>query len=115
MNDLNAMGHQYEALVIRDLRVYAQPLDARVDSWRDSEGHEVDAVVNVGPHKWGAFEAKLSPEAVDDAAAALLHFKANVDTSRHGEPACLGVITSSGAGGLRQDGVHVIPIVVLGP
>jgi predicted AAA+ superfamily ATPase len=115
MTDLNALGLHYEALVIRDLRIYAQPLDARVESWRDASGHEVDAVVSIGPNKWGAFEVKLSPDAVDEAAAALLHFKANVDTSRHGEPACLGVITSTGAGGLREDGVHVIPIGCLGP
>lgn len=113
--DLNALGLHYEALVIRDLRIYGQLLDARVESWRDSSGHEVDAVVSIGPNKWGAFEVKLSPDTVDEAAAALLHFRANVDTSRHGEPACLGVITSTGAGGLREDGVHVIPIGCLGP
>lgn len=114
-HDFNGLGLHYEALVIRDLRIYAQPLDARVESWRDADGHEVDAIVSVGPNKWGAFEVKLSPDAVDDAAAALLRFKAKVDTSRHGEPACLGVITSTGAGGLREDGVHVIPIGCLGP
>lgn len=115
MHDFNGLGLHYEALVIRDLRIYAQPLDARVESWRDADGHEVDAIVSVGPNKWGAFEVKLSPDAVDDAATALLRFKAKVDTSRHGEPACLGVITSTGAGGLREDGVHVIPIGCLGP
>lgn len=115
MADLNALGLHYEALVIRDLRIYGQPLDARVESWRDASGHEVDAVVSIGPNKWGAFEVKLSPDAVDDAAASLLRFTKNVDTSRHGEPACLGVITSTGAGGLREDGVHVIPIGCLGP
>lgn len=115
MADLNALGLHYEALVIRDLRIYGQSLDARVESWRDASGHEVDAVVSIGPNKWGAFEVKLSPDAVDEGAAALLRFKSNVDTSRHGEPACLGVITSTGAGGLREDGVHVIPIGCLGP
>jgi predicted AAA+ superfamily ATPase len=115
MSDLNALGLHYEALVIRDLRIYAQPFNARVDSWRDSNGNEVDAVVTVGPNKWGAFEVKLSPDAIDEAAASLLRFKANVDTTRHGEPSCLGVITSTGAGGLREDGVHVIPIGCLGP
>ena len=114
-SDLNALGLHFEALVIRDLRVYGQSLDARIDSWRDSNGNEVDAVVTVGPHKWGAFEVKLRPDSVDDAAAALLRFRAAVDTSRHGEPTCLGVITSTGAGGLRDDGVHVIPIGCLGP
>ena len=31
-------------------------------------------------------------------------------TDRHGEPAVLGVITSAGYAGRREDGVHVIPI-----
>jgi uncharacterized protein len=115
MKDPNALGLHFEALVIRDLRIYSQLLNARVDTWRDSNGNEVDAVVTVGPNKWGAFEIKLSPNAVDEGAASLLRFKAGVDTSRHGEPGCLGVITSTGAGGLRKDGVHVIPIGCLGP
>lgn len=115
MSDINALGLHFEALVIRDLRVYAQLLDGRIDSWRDSNGHEVDAVVTVGPNRWGAFEVKLSPDAVDEAATSLLRFAAKVDTSRHGEPSCLGVITSTGAGGRRDDGVHVIPIGCLGP
>ena len=68
-----------------------------------------------GLNKWAAFEIKLNPDAVDKAAKSLLDFKANVDTSRHGEPTCLGVITSTGAGGLRDDAVHVIPIGCLGP
>lgn len=114
-SDLNALGLHYEALAIRDLRVYAQLLDARVDSWRDSNGNEVDAVVTAGPNKWAAFEVKLNPDAVDEAAASLLRFRRTVDTSRHGEPSCLGVITSTGAGGLREDGVHVIPLGCLGP
>ena len=114
-SDLNALGFHYEALVIRDLRIYAQLLDARVDSWRDADGHEVDAIVSIGPNKWGAFEVKLDPNAVDEAAASLLRFKASIDTSRHGQPSCLGVITSTGAGGPRPDGVHVIPIGSLGP
>lgn len=58
---------------------------------------------------------KLSPDVVDEGAAALLRFTANVDTSRRGGPACLGVITSTGVGGLGGDGVHVIPIGCLGP
>ena len=114
-SDLNALGLHFEALVLRDLRVYSQLLDARVGSWRDAKGNEVDAIVTAGPQKWGAFEVKLSPGAVDEAAVALRRFAANVDTSRHGEPACLGVITSTGVGGLRDDGVHVIPIGCLGP
>ncbi|MBK8460134.1 MAG: DUF4143 domain-containing protein [Micropruina sp.] len=114
-HDLHALGLHFEGLVVRDLRVYAQLLDGRVDSWRDSNGNRVDAIVTIGPSLWGAFEIKLNPDAVDAAAAALLRFARSVDTERHGQPACLGVITSTGPGGRRDDGVHVIPIGCLGP
>lgn len=116
LRDLSALGLHFEALVVRDLRVYAQPLGGTVDSWRDSNGHEVDAIVSVRDNKWCAFEVKLGHDAVDEAAHSLLRFAAKVDASRHGEPACLGVIISNGSYAYRrEDGVHVIPIGCLGP
>lgn len=114
--DLNALGLHFEALVMRDLRIYAQPLRGTVDSWRDSNGHEVDAIVSVRDNKWGAFEVKLGHDAVEAAAESLRRFATKVDTSRHGEPAFLGVIISNGSYAYRRDdGVHVIPIGCLGP
>jgi predicted AAA+ superfamily ATPase len=110
-----AAGFHFEALVIRDLRIYAQLQRGEVDSWRDANGNEVDAIVTSRGNKWAAFEIKLNPRDIDDAAAALLRFAANVDINRHGEPAALGVITSTGYAGRREDGVHVIPISTLGP
>lgn len=113
--DPRAAGLQFEALVVRDLRIYSQPLGGTIDSWRDSNGNEVDAVVRIRGGSWGAFEIKMNPRDVDSAAASLLRFAASVDTSRHGEPAVLGVVTSSGYAGRREDGVHVIPVGTLGP
>lgn len=113
--DPRAAGFHFEALVIRDLRVLAQPHRATVDSWRDANGNEVDAVISIRDNRWAAFEVKLNPRDVDDAAAALLRFSANVDRDRHDEPAALGVITSTGVAGRRKDGVHVIPVGCLGP
>ena len=113
--DLAATGFHFEALAIRDLRVYAQPLGGTVDSWRDANGREVDALVTLPGGRWGAFEVKLNPGAVDEAAASLLRFAAGVDTTKHGEPAVLGVVTSTGYAGRRPDGVHVVPITTLGP
>lgn len=116
LHDLNALGLHFEALVVRDLRVYTQPLGGAVDSWRDSNGHEIDAIVSVRDNKWGAFEIKLGHDAVEEAAASLLRFAAKVDVSRHGEPAFLGVIISNGSYAYRRkDGVHVIPVGCLGP
>ena len=113
--DPRAAGFHFEGLVIRDLRVYAEPLRGTVDSWRDANGHEVDAVVSLRDGTWAAFEVKMNPAAVDDAAASLLRFAGKVDTSRHGEAAALCVITGSGHAGQRADGVHVVPITALGP
>ncbi|HMR47622.1 MAG TPA: DUF4143 domain-containing protein [Arachnia sp.] len=113
--DPRATGFHFEALVVRDLRIFAQPHRGVVESWRDKNGNEVDAIVTINDNKWAAFEIKLNPRDVDAAAAALLRFSANVDTGRHGEPAALAVITGSGVAGRREDGVHVIPIGCLGP
>jgi predicted AAA+ superfamily ATPase len=112
--DPQALGFHFEALAIRDLRSYAQSLRGVVDSWRDSNGNEVAAIITTRAG-WGAFEIKLNPAAVDNAAAALRRFAANVDTTVHGEPKVLGVITSTGYAGRRNDGIHVIPISALGP
>lgn len=114
-SDPLATGFHFEALAVRDLRIFAQAHYGRVDSWRDKNGNEVDAIVSINDNKWAAFEIKLNPRHVDQAATSLLRFAAKVDKGRHGEPAALGVITSTGAGGLRTDGVHVIPIGCLGP
>src|SRR5690625_2500966 len=110
-----ATGFHFEAMALRDLRIFAQPHRGVVESWRDSNGNEVDAVVSTRDNRWAAFEVKLNPHDIDDAASTLMRFASNVDKDRHGEPAALGVITSTGAAGRRGDGVHVIPIGCFGP
>ncbi len=113
--DLNALGLLFESLVVRDLRVYAQASDATVLHYRDNTGLEVDAIVEVSDGRWAAFEVKLGQGQVDAAAASLLTFATRVDTAKCGAPAALGVITASGYGYRRPDGVHVIPVGALGP
>jgi predicted AAA+ superfamily ATPase len=115
LSDLNATGFHFEALVVRDLRVYAQPLGGRLHHWRDNNGHEVDIVITLDDGRWGAFEVKMNPRDADAAAASLLRFAAKVDTTRVGEPAVLGVITTTGVAHRRDDGVHLVPIGHLGP
>ena len=115
LRDLNFLGFLFESLVVRDLRVYAQPLGGRVRQYRDSGGLEIDAVVETGS-SWAAFEVKLGGAApIDEAAASLIRFAKQVDTERVGEPATLAVITGSGYGYVREDGVQVVPISALGP
>jgi uncharacterized protein len=115
IRDLNFMGLLFESLVVRDLRVYAQPLEGEVQHYQDSGGLEVDAIVNSG-NSWGAFEVKLGgAEAIEDAVVSLKKFAARIDTSRTGPPAALVVVVGSGYGYVREDGVQVVPVGCLGP
>jgi len=115
LGDLNLLGFLFESLVVRDLRVYAQAVDAQVSQYRDSGGLEVDAIVEAGDGRWMAFEVKLGHGQIDDAAASLTRFAERIDTARCGRPALLGVIVATGYGYRRKDDVAVIPIGALGP
>lgn len=115
LRDLNATGFHFEALVVRDLRIYAQPLGGRVSHWRDNNQHEVDVVITLDDGRWGALEVKMNPDAVETAAASLRRFRDKVDTTRMGEPTFLAVVTTRAAALLRSDGVHVLPVASLGP
>ncbi|WOQ16165.1 ATP-binding protein [Raineyella sp. W15-4] len=117
LGDLSTAGFHFEAMAVRDLRVYAQPLGGAIYSWREAHGRkEVDAIVAT-PDRWAAFEVKLSgeQEVIDEAARGLLSFAAEIDQARHGAPAALVVLTATGGGGRRADGVHVVPLAALGP
>jgi predicted AAA+ superfamily ATPase len=113
--DLNYLGYLFEALVVRDLRVFATIVDGTVQHYRDSDDLEVDAVVTAGDGRWAAFEVKLGQADIDTAAANLLRFARKVDTAKVGEPATLAVVTATGYGYTRPDGVVVIPAATLGP
>jgi predicted AAA+ superfamily ATPase len=115
LRDLNLFGFLFESLVIRDLRVYSQPLRGEVRQFRDNKGLEVDAIVE-SVAGWSAFEIKLGgPKAIEEGAANLLKFAREIDTRRSGEPAALGIIVAGGYGYTREDGIQVIPITALGP
>jgi predicted AAA+ superfamily ATPase len=113
--DRNLLGLLFESMVVRDLRVYAQACEGQVFHYRDSYGIEVDAIIQVPDGRWIACEVKLAPGSVDAGARSLLHFKDAVDLDKVGEPAALIVVTGSGYGYRRPDGVGVVPIGALGP
>lgn len=113
LREINWMGFLFESLVVRDLRVYAQPLDGRLFHYRDNNGLEADAVIELPDGQWAAFEIKLGshPAVVDEAAANLLKLKALVSG---GEPVALGVITGTGYSFTRPDGVLQVAVGTLG-
>lgn len=88
--DLITLGLLFESLVVRDLRVLAQPLDGEVFHYRDSYGAEIDAIVECADGRWGASEVKLGAAQIDAAAKRLLGAVEGIDTHRIGSPRCLG-------------------------
>jgi uncharacterized protein len=115
LRDLSLFGLLFESLVVRDLRVFAQALGGEVFHYRDNNGLEVDAIVQLADGRWAAFEVKLGAGLVDAGAASLARFAAIVDNDANGPPVALGVIAGNGYGYMRPDGVAVIPIGALSP
>jgi predicted AAA+ superfamily ATPase len=114
--DLEYFGFVFESLVVRDLRVLAQRIDAEVLQYEDNTGLEIDAIVRQRSGDWAAVAIKLGHRQVDDAAKDLLKLRdERVDTSRTGEPSALAVIVGTGLSYVRDDGVSVIAIGALGP
>jgi predicted AAA+ superfamily ATPase len=113
LRDVETLGLLFESLVVRDLRVFAQALDATVSHYRDAAGLEADAIVERRNGAWAAFEVKLGPSSVDDGARSLLRLAERVDADRHGRAAALVVVTGWGYAYRRSDGVCVVPVGAL--
>ncbi len=78
---------------------------------------EVDAVIQRrSDGAWIAVEVKLGgAEGIEKAAQSLLRLRDLVDVSKVGAPSKLLVITATGYGYERRDGVAVAPITALSP
>ena len=110
INDLNLTGFLFENLCIRDLKIYADAMNANLSYYRDKNDFEVDVILRTDSGKWGAIEIKLGAGFINEAAENLLKFKERVDTQKCGEPAFLMVLTGADYSYKRKDGVYVVSI-----
>jgi predicted AAA+ superfamily ATPase len=116
LSDLNFLGLLFESLAVRDLRIYAQASDASIFFYSDNSGLEIDTIVQARDGRWAAFEVKLGGEKlIEDGATNLRRFARQIDTTKSGQPACLGIIVASGYGYMRDDGIAIIPLAALKP
>jgi predicted AAA+ superfamily ATPase len=113
--DFNTFGLLFESLVVRDLRVYAAASGATVGRYRDARGLECDAIVEWPNGRWGAVEIKLESTREDQAADTLRRVAHLVRSQHGGSPAFLAIVTATGFARQRADGVHTVPIGLLGP
>ncbi len=113
IKDLNTFGLLFEALCMRDLKIYTQSYGGDITFYRDEKNFEVDAILRTSSGKWGAIEIKLGSGYIDEAASNLLKFKEKVDTQKCGDPAFLVVLTGANYSYKRDDGVYVVSIGTL--
>ena len=116
INDLETFGFLFEALCVRDLRVYANSFGAELYHYQDYKNQEIDAVVELPDRRWCAIEVKLGANQIDAAAESLLRINASI-RSNNGNPASSLVVVCglSNAAYRREDGVLVVPITMLKP
>lgn len=113
VNDLRFMGFIFENMCMRDLKIYADAIDARLSYYRDKNDFEVDCILETPNGKWGAIEIKLGAGEIPSAVNNLTKFRDKVDTDKYGEPAFLMVLTGADYSYKRDDGIYVVSIGTL--
>ena len=114
LRDPRTLGGIFENLCLRDLLVYSEASGAKLSHYRDANGLEVDAIVELGT-KWAGIEVKLGTHRAEEGAACLKRLKDKLVSKGAAAPAFLCVITGGGPLYTRSDGVYVIPIDCLTP
>lgn len=113
--DLATFGFMFEALAVRDLRVYAESLGGEVFHYRDKDKLECDAVVHLKNGSYGLIEIKLGGDRlIEEGAATLKELADKIDTVKMKAPSFLMVLAGVGEFAYRRkDGVYVVPISTL--
>jgi predicted AAA+ superfamily ATPase len=110
LNDFNTFGLLFESLCIRDLRIYAESIDGSVYHYRDKNGLEIDAIVQLADGRWGAIEIKMGAGMIEAAIGNLLKFQKIIDAEKMSEPSFLMVLTGTEYAFRQKNGVWVVPI-----
>jgi hypothetical protein len=109
---MNSFGLLFETMAVRDLRVYADAIDAKVYHYRDKDELECDAIIERRDGSYGLIEIKLGGDyAVSEAQITLNALAKKINTDKVGKPSFRMVLTAIGKYALRlEDGTLVVPI-----
>lgn len=110
IKDLNFCGFIFENLCIRDLKIYAETIDARLSYYRDKNNFEIDCILETNDGRWGAIEIKLGAGEIPNAINNLIKFKNNIDTDKYGKPAFLMILTGADYSYKQEDGIYIVSI-----
>lgn len=110
--DLKTMGLLFEALCVRDLRVFAGAIGGEVYHYRDKNGLECDAVIHLHNGKYGLVEVKLGGDKlIEEGAGNLLELVGRINTDKMNDPSFMMVLVGVGDYAYRRkDGIYIVPI-----
>lgn len=110
--DGTLLGQMFEALVTQSVRIYAQAAEASVYHCRTYDGrHEIDLIVETSDQHVLALEVKTSADVTDADVRHLLWLREQLGATLKD----MVVVTTGKYAYRRQDGVAVVPAVLLGP
>ena len=116
INDLETFGFLFEAMVERDLKIYADSFKAKCYHYQDYQDKEIDSVIELENGEWCAFEIKLGANQIEKAANDLITLKKQIENENGKAPSVLCVICGlTNVAYQRPDGVYVVPITGLKP
>ena len=116
MRDFRYFGLLFEAICIRDLRIYVESIDGQIYHYyeqntnKNSKDYEIDAILELRDGRWGAVEIKLGADELDSAATKLLELKNKINTDIKGDPSFLMILYAGKVSYKREDGVLVVSI-----
>jgi len=109
-SDFKTFGFLFESLCIRDLRIYSDSIDGNVYHYRDKNGLEIDAVIQLGDGRWGAVEIKMGAGQIEEAFENLSKLKESIDTEKMNEPSFMMVLTGTDSAFQAENGIWVVPL-----
>ena len=114
------LGYAFENQVIKDLTVDMQNLNGQLSFYRDENGLEVDAIIELNNGQWAAIEIKWNgmQKNLAKAIKTLQRFNSKMTSLGLTRPAFMAIIVLNNEINRpyrRADGIYVIPHVCLGP
>lgn len=112
MSDVKTLGFLFESAVVHDLAVMTEAMGGRISHYRDSNGYEIDAILQLPDGRWGAVEVKLGIGAVTGGIERLNAAIAQIDADR--PPSFAAVISGTGMTYTANGGAVTFPFLSLG-
>ena len=114
LNDMESFGYFFEDFAIRDLSVYAMSINGKLYHYRDSNGQEIDAIIELPNGSYCAIEIKIASEKnIKMGIASLKSFEKKMTDSEKKTPLFMMILTSHGACYRNEDGIYIVPITYL--